>query len=356
MAETDIPALEEQYALRRVTYLSYADRLEKLMTELLKAQALEVVQIESRAKDVPSFLRKVEENPGKYPSPFEQIHDMAGVRIIAYYLSDVPVIDAIVEREFEVDSENSWKSGDRVDADRFGYASDHYVVSISTPRADLAEWQPFAGLKAEIQVRTVLQHAWAAIDHKLAYKRSQDIPAEIRRGLSRVSALLEVADEQFEAARSASARLDANYGSRAKEGDLGLPIDLAAVGAYVGNSELVQEFESIAEKSGFILEEEHPRDGVAELTQASRLAGFVFVSDLNDFLEGAKAWANQVLPVMRKSSDENIPWRMSTAVILATLVLIGRECDLEEFRETSASADFFIDGLRGARQHLADAP
>jgi hypothetical protein len=48
-----------------------------------------------------------------------------------------------------------------------------------------------------VQVRTVLQHAWASISHALQYKQEDDIPRALRRRLARISALLEVADEEF---------------------------------------------------------------------------------------------------------------------------------------------------------------
>ncbi|MNJ50543.1 GTP pyrophosphokinase YwaC [compost metagenome] len=54
------------------------------------------------------------------------------------------------------------------------------------------------GLKAEIQIRTMLMHAWAAISHKLLYKKEDDAPTQVKRQLNRLSALIELADEQFD--------------------------------------------------------------------------------------------------------------------------------------------------------------
>jgi trimethylamine:corrinoid methyltransferase-like protein len=52
-------------------------------------------------------------------------------------------------------------------------------------------------MHAEVHVRTVLQHAWAAISHSLQYKKEDDVPAALRRRLNRLAALLELADQEF---------------------------------------------------------------------------------------------------------------------------------------------------------------
>lgn len=53
------------------------------------------------------------------------------------------------------------------------------------------------GLKVEEQLRTILMHVLAAISHKLLYKRENDAPNVLKRKLNRLSALIELADEQF---------------------------------------------------------------------------------------------------------------------------------------------------------------
>lgn len=55
----------------------------------------------------------------------------------------------------------------------------------------------YVGLKAEIQVRTTLQHAWASIEHKLRYKSDIKLPEEERRELSSIAASFESYDKAF---------------------------------------------------------------------------------------------------------------------------------------------------------------
>ena len=87
----------------------------------------------------------------------------------------------MIEREFDIDWAYSSRRGEDDPPDRFGYRSDHYIVR--TP-AD----ERFAGLSAEIQVRTVMQHAWAAVDHRIRYK-ADDLPRDLSRRLFRLNAL-----------------------------------------------------------------------------------------------------------------------------------------------------------------------
>ena len=112
--------------------------------------------MESRAKTVESFKGKVEREDKDYTDPLNEITDLSGVRIISYYNSDVDEISNLIRREFEIDEKNSVDKRKIDEEDRFGYQSSHLVVSLSDSRQDLFEWSAFKGLRAEIQVRTVL--------------------------------------------------------------------------------------------------------------------------------------------------------------------------------------------------------
>ncbi|TMR94372.1 GTP pyrophosphokinase [Nonomuraea basaltis] len=84
-----------------------------------------------------------------------------------------------------------------LDPDRFGYLSLHYVASLDTRRAELAEYKRFANNGFEIQIRSILQHAWAEIEHDLGYKSRLGVPSTTRRRFSRLAGLLELADAEF---------------------------------------------------------------------------------------------------------------------------------------------------------------
>jgi GTP pyrophosphokinase len=100
----------------------------------------------------------------------------------------------------------------------------------------LGEWKPFDGLKAEIQVRTIGQHAWAAISHALQYKREQDAPVNVQRRLARLAGLLELVDDESEALRAASQTEAGRVLQIFEGGNLNVPLDFSIVNAYLKNS------------------------------------------------------------------------------------------------------------------------
>ena len=59
------------------------------------------------------------------------------------------------------------------------------------------EYSAYKDIIFELQIRTTLQHSWAEIEHGLGYKSQYEIPKDIRRRLTRLSASLELLDEEF---------------------------------------------------------------------------------------------------------------------------------------------------------------
>jgi ppGpp synthetase/RelA/SpoT-type nucleotidyltranferase len=207
-----------------------------LIADLVHDAEIDVIQVEGRAKTVDSFVEKIGRKGKKYENPFTDMTDLVGLRIITYYREDVARIGEILKGEFKVDEKNSVDKIAGLAADRFGYLSVHYIVWLSPARGRLAEWRQYAGIPAEIQVRTALQHAWAAVQHKLDYKSTIEAPIELRRRLFRLSALFELADEQFSELRDARARIEAEYADDVREGRFDLPLDEASLAAYLDDS------------------------------------------------------------------------------------------------------------------------
>jgi ppGpp synthetase/RelA/SpoT-type nucleotidyltranferase len=96
--------------------------------------------------------------------------------------------------------EKSDKAQALLEDEKFGYASIHYLVRLKVNRTDLSEYSRFKGLVAEIQVRTILQHAWAEIEHDIQYKSA--IPSSIRRRFMSLAGMLEIGDREFQAIQS----------------------------------------------------------------------------------------------------------------------------------------------------------
>lgn len=134
----------------------------------------------------------------KYSDPISQLTDISGIRIITYFESQVDLVSRVIEELFEIDGENSLNRDQLLGDDRIGYRSVHFVCSLGTEREELAEYQLYSGLKFEIQVRTVLQHAWAELAHDRSYKFSGELPPKLQRQLNLYSGMLEVVDGGFD--------------------------------------------------------------------------------------------------------------------------------------------------------------
>ncbi len=195
-------------------------------------ESIELSQIESRTKSVKSFSEKIA-TKGKYSNPLEEITDLAGLRVIVNYPSDVRAVGALIDREFEVDWANSNRQGEDDPPDRFGYRSDHYIVRLPSTQ----EWERFSGLRAEIQVRTVMQHAWAAVDHRIRYKAG-DLPRDLSRRLFRLSALLELADEQFAGLQLDSYERSVEYARALDHGDLAVDVDVLSLRVMIDREDV----------------------------------------------------------------------------------------------------------------------
>jgi ppGpp synthetase/RelA/SpoT-type nucleotidyltranferase len=194
----------DQYETERESFEECAQAVRSVLKTVLEVERIETLSIEARAKEIESFGKKAitpaEDDPGqpKYADPLSEITDLAGVRVITFLLAAVEKVNGLIEREFEV-VEKSTKSGLFEEGQKLGYQSVHYLVKFSPARCALPEYARFEGRTTEIQVRTILQHGWAEIEHDIQYKAISTIPDSIRRRFMSLAGLVEIADREFQA-------------------------------------------------------------------------------------------------------------------------------------------------------------
>lgn len=194
----------EKYLRVRPQYEAFALAVKEIVVRALTAKKAAVNSVEARAKDPDSFGNKavvqsvVDPGAPKYPNPLHDISDLAGVRVIAFFPRTVEEVGDCIREEFVV-VEHTDHSRTLRQEERFGYQSEHYLVQLDSKRTRLPEYQAHLGLVAEIQVRTILQHAWAEIEHDIQYKSSITIPDTIRRRFMALAGVLEIADREFQA-------------------------------------------------------------------------------------------------------------------------------------------------------------
>lgn len=170
-------------------------QLASVIENILKQNDIAYFSVESRTKDINGIEEKIKRK--NYKKPIEQLTDISGIRVILYSEDDVLNVCNIIKEVFQVDSENSLDNMQRLSTDRIGYRSTHFVCDVGRMRADLKEYNSFSGLKFEIQIRTILQHAWASLTHDRNYKIGSSLPENIQRKINLYSAMLEVVDAGF---------------------------------------------------------------------------------------------------------------------------------------------------------------
>lgn len=322
----------EEFERLRPEYVRFTQKLDVLLRDLLRARNIDFHLQESRTKENSSLREKIVHSAKTSASPLNDVTDLSGLRVITYYEDDAIAVANLIESEFAVDRENS-KVHSAV-ATEFGYKSAHYVVKLSQGRATLLEWKGLADLKAEIQVRTVLQHAWAAISHKLQYKREQDVPAMLKRKLSRLSALFEIADDEFVALRDASGAVSRKIGELVSSGDRSLPLDYVSLSKLLNTSVAVAELCAVAADVGFnfddLADPEHrDRDTISDLIQLATFAGICTIEQFESLLNGALPWSREYLNAQYRASESgvNSNWHV-TPPFVCELILI---CAAKEF-------------------------
>jgi putative GTP pyrophosphokinase len=184
---------------------------------------------ETKIKSFQSFHAKVLSKNLKEKF-FETIEDIAGVRVICLYRSDLERLGKTIQGNFRIVSVDTTRT--RTTAP-FGYASDDYIVKLPM-RFKGTRYDEIKELKCEIQVRTILMDAWASVSHHLAYKQVTDVPTEALADFNALAGLFYVADTHFEMFRQASGSRSAALMKNAREGVLNLEqeINLDTLRAY----------------------------------------------------------------------------------------------------------------------------
>jgi len=159
--------------------------------------------------------------------------------VITYLDSDVDKVEKLVRKEFEIDEKNSIDKR-ILQSNEFGYRSLHIVASIDSSRLKLTEYQRYKGLKFEIQIRSILQHAWAEIEHDLGYKGKSSIPESHVRSFNRLSALLESADIEFDRLKKELAEYEKDVTKLIVTTPDTVPINQASIDSLVKSNKTFQ--------------------------------------------------------------------------------------------------------------------
>ncbi|MDY6997273.1 MAG: bifunctional ribonuclease/(p)ppGpp synthase [Actinomycetota bacterium] len=214
------------FAERRPQLAQSTERYLSAVTALLDDAGINYLSVTARTKSVASFAAKADRHlDGRrlYTDPLSEITDQIGLRVITYLRDDVTTVANLLGEEMRLLDDRDM-GVETASEGRWGYASRHLLVAVE------GETQP-----ASVQVRTILQHAWAEFEHDVRYKGSipeEDAP-DLDRRFTLAAGLLELADREFSAIRE---RLRSTVpAERASDATSDPRIPTPVLATYLGN-------------------------------------------------------------------------------------------------------------------------
>lgn len=208
-----------RYAAQFPTYRDAASLAKEEIADALAGYVHGVHNIEARAKDPDSVMEKTYRKG--YGQPWRQFDDLVGVRVTLLNDNSVATVGRRLRHRFWVEESRSSNKTAGLRLHEVGYRSDHVVLKCrgetTSPHGRLLH-KTFV----EVQVRSVLAHAWAEIEHSLRYKAGDGIPPELARRFDTLAGTLELVDREFSNIESDIVEL---VGARTEEYRLGRSLD-----------------------------------------------------------------------------------------------------------------------------------
>ena len=252
-------------------YRAYGEFLEAVLKEICR-RLVPLAIVNTRTKGVPSFAEKILRKKAQYtdptvplpPDPLIRMTDLCGGRVITQTAQQVEQICAFIKTAFDIDWANSEDASCRLKPTEFGYRSVHYIVMVDPAKLKAAGIQiplphsvlgsvcpgskKVSRLKAEIQIRTLLEHASADIGHDILYKSGMKVTDPIRRQFAALAAVLECADREFSQLLASVNDFKSNCGAWHKADEVQLEIDRLRIvlNCERGNEELAVKIGQLA--------------------------------------------------------------------------------------------------------------
>lgn len=174
-------------------YKMLEEIVEKRLKKAISYDERSLIHVSHRIKTMKSIKGKLRDRHNEFPD-VNSLYDLLGFRVICYFQEDIDEIAELIAGSFRIDWSRSKDRREHADPTSFGYTSLHYICALPE---DAECPDVLRHLWFEVQIRTILMHSWAEIEHDLGYKTEFGVPRAIRRKFSQVSGLLETADNMF---------------------------------------------------------------------------------------------------------------------------------------------------------------
>jgi ppGpp synthetase/RelA/SpoT-type nucleotidyltranferase len=199
----------KEYAVLQAGFQTAAKLIEVEVSRAVKETGQFIHAVTARAKSLDSLRGKLRRK--NYKKPKQHLTDLVGVRVIAYYQDAIdPIVDRL-RRAFEINEKHSVDKRGALGPREFGYRSVHLVARLKPGQA-LALYDTAIRRKwFEIQVRTIVEHVWAEIEHEVVYKSGTSYPIGAQRRFARLAGTLELLDTEFRSLREIRSDLVDTY-------------------------------------------------------------------------------------------------------------------------------------------------
>ena len=310
-------------------YEEFAARIRNLIQDLVELEGVEFYAIEGWAETPAELLRVLSNLEEKDLAGV----DLVRVRVLLRFPEDVLKIEEVVKSEFEIDTSRSVPSSDLEDPFRFGYPAVVYVLALSSSRSSLREWAKYKTLSFRLELRTLLQEAWATIFPRVNQTVGSISEKKLTRELVLLSSLLEKADEGFLNLRKVikdEALLvpPGQPGSKKPESVEAerLFTDEELYKLFRDDDSLLARWNSAAIEAGFpefTPSADYLRESFSHLCNIFRVSGIDTLSEVKKFIADMDT-DGKGLQQLRKIHDafrENANWRVDPFSALFLLVL-----------------------------------
>lgn len=271
----------DQYHESKELYENLKDDLEDILSSIIQTNHFRISNLSIRIKKENTLKRKIIYK-NKYHD-ITEITDVVAARIITLFEDDIDRLYECIKDNFEIVEYNDKRKKNYEDRIDFGYNSLHLLLKFTDSRCQLIEYSKYKHIVFELQIRTILQHSWAEIEHGLGYKSQYEIPKNIRRKLTRLSATLELADEEFvEIARELD---EYNKGIVHIEKILKTDINVHSLIQYLHNSQILNNmFDKLKCKYRFNVDEDENLISELRLVKRFHNLGFSYIHELDHFV------------------------------------------------------------------------
>lgn len=174
--QSNVKKILDDFKEKRALYEEFCLAMYNFLDSMLVIEGCKY-QIFYRIKEFDKLEEKIirKEKEGIIYTNLEELEDLAGLRILFYLESDKKkfVKKLLSELTGDVTIENHKKLS--------GYEATHITTSFGEKRISLSEYSKFKGLKCEIQLTSILHHAWSEIEHDMIYKDTLGVKGDKKK-------------------------------------------------------------------------------------------------------------------------------------------------------------------------------